>query len=82
MCLPDKLSMLRDGRLTARTTDLTVLVIIGGQQCSASRTIGAAQLRLDRLPQVLKEMETISDLSRLWRSFPRALRIQSAAIAG
>jgi hypothetical protein len=38
-------------------------------------------LGLDRLAQVLQEMESVSDLPRLRRAFSCALRIKTAAIA-
>jgi hypothetical protein len=38
-------------------------------------------LRLDRLAQVLQEMELVGDLSRLWRPFSCSLGKQTAAIS-
>jgi hypothetical protein len=81
--LPGQVSMRRRVASTTRTTsDRRCVFIVGfGQQGSTRCSIGAAQLGLDRFPQVLQEMESVSDLPRMGRSLARAPRIQAAAIA-
>jgi hypothetical protein len=85
MRMPGKLPMLSDVALNISTTDdhrPAFTLIFGWRQQGAARwSIGAAQLGLDRLSQVLQEVEAVSDLLRLWRAFSRTLRIQTAAIA-
>jgi len=81
--LPGQVSMRRRVASTTRTTsDRRCVFIVGfGQQGSTRCSIGAAQLGLDRFPQVLQEMESVSDLPRLRRALSCALRIKTAAIA-
>lgn len=48
------------------------------QQCSSR---GAAGKLINRDPQILHEMEPISDLTRLRRTLARSLRVQPASVS-
>jgi hypothetical protein len=45
-----------------------------------SRLRGTAQLLLDRLAQVLQQMEAVGDLPSLWRALARAISIEASAV--
>ena len=77
MRLLGKVSMLRDLASATRTIcDRRYVFVFGFRQQGPARwSVGAAQLGLDRLAQVLQEMEAVSDLPRLPRALSRALRI-------
>ncbi len=51
------------------------------QQCSSRGAAGKAHLLLDCDPQILHEMEPISDLARLLRTLARSLRVQPASVS-
>ncbi len=51
------------------------------QQRTRGKPCCTAELRLNGLAQVLQDMKTVGDLSRLRRAFPRALGERPAAIA-
>jgi hypothetical protein len=51
------------------------------QQRAFSKPADAGHLLLDRLPQILQEVEAVGDLPRLWRAITCALRVQPAPIA-
>jgi hypothetical protein len=44
-------------------------------------TRGAAQLLLDRRPEVLKQVKAICDLQGLWRSLTGTVSIKARAVA-
>jgi hypothetical protein len=44
------------------------------------RLRGTAQLLLDRLAQVLQQMEAVGDLPSLWRALARAISIEASAV--
>ncbi len=51
------------------------------QQCSSRGAAGEAHLLLDCDPQILHEMEPISDLARLRRTLASSLRVQPASVS-
>jgi hypothetical protein len=51
------------------------------QQCSSGGAAGRAHLLLDCDPQILHEMEPISDLTRLRRTLASSLRVQPTSVS-
>ena len=83
MCLLRETPMLRHLQSSLRRARERAVALIRGvrQSRTSHPPVGAAHLLLDRLPQILQQMEAIGNLPRLWCAFPRALRIKATTIA-